>query len=106
MTENFELIKKGKVKDIYVYDQDHLIFDFSDRVSAYDVILPDKIPHKGKVLCKFAEYWFNKLDFPNHMIKLHDESKMIVKKLTMIPMECIVRGYLYGGLFERIKKKD
>ena len=106
MTENFELVKNGKVKDIYVYDKDHLLFNFSDRVSVYDVILPDKIPDKGEILCKFAEYWFNKLDFPNHMIKLHDKSRMVVKKLNMIPMECIVRGYLYGGLFEKAKKGD
>ncbi|MFB5599303.1 MAG: phosphoribosylaminoimidazolesuccinocarboxamide synthase [Nitrososphaeraceae archaeon] len=95
------LIHKGKVKDVYQYDDDNLIFIFSDRISAFDIIMNQKIPHKGKILCKFAEYWFNKLKIENHMIKLFNDNTMLVKKLDMIPIECIVRGYFYGSLIER-----
>ena len=56
-----KLIKRGKVKDIYEATADTLIFSFSNRVSAFDVILEDEIPYKGKVLCDFAVFWFEKL---------------------------------------------
>ncbi|MEM4311222.1 MAG: phosphoribosylaminoimidazolesuccinocarboxamide synthase [Nitrososphaerales archaeon] len=100
------LIKKGKVKDIYEYDKDKLLFVFSDRVSAFDVILPNEIPHKGEVLCKFAKFWFEALDITHHMIGLKDDKSMIVKKLKMIPIEFVVRGYLYGSLYERLIKGE
>jgi phosphoribosylaminoimidazole-succinocarboxamide synthase len=59
------------------------------------------IKGKGEILCKFAEFWFKYLDSKNHMVRLDAKDKMVVKKLTMIPLECVVRGYLYGSLFER-----
>ncbi|MCS7115964.1 MAG: phosphoribosylaminoimidazolesuccinocarboxamide synthase [Nitrososphaerota archaeon] len=98
------LIRKGKVKDIYEYSEDELLFFFTDRVSAFDVILPSMIPRKGEVLCKFAEYWFKTLGVKNHMVKVIGKNMMVVKKLNMIPIECIVRGYLYGSLYERVKE--
>ena len=98
------LLRKGKVKNIYTIQDDGLLFEFSDRVSAFDVVLPTPIPRKGEVLCKFAQYWFETLDSPNHMIAVVDANKMVVKKLKMLMIECIVRGYLYGSLFERVKK--
>ncbi len=99
-----KLLRKGKVKNIYTLPDDKLLFEFSDRVSAFDVVLPTPIPRKGEVLCKFAQYWFETLDSPNHMLAVVDTNKMVVKKLKMIMVECIVRGYLYGSLFERVKK--
>lgn len=99
-----KLLRKGKVKNIYTLPDDELLFEFSDRVSAFDIVLPTPIPRKGEVLCKFAKFWFEVLDSPNHMIDVIDANKMVVKKLEMIPIECIVRGYLYGSLFERVKK--
>src|SRR5213594_4799271 len=96
--------KRGKVKDIYELNREQLVFIFTDRVSAYDIVLPSTIPRKGEVLCKLAAYWFDYLKVPNHMIRLMDKTRMVVKKLKMIPVECVVRGYLYGSLFERLSK--
>jgi phosphoribosylaminoimidazole-succinocarboxamide synthase len=102
----WELIKKGKVKDIYKVDDKTLAFVFTDRVSAFDVVLPSTIPLKGKVLLKFAVFWFNFLKFPNHMIGYEEPNILYVKKLNMIPLEFIVRGYIYGSLYERLLKKE
>ncbi len=109
MVNNFDLgklVHKGKVKDIYEADNNNLIFHFTDRISAFDIILPSTIPQKGEILCKFANFWFETLDIPNHLIKVIDKDKILVKKLEIIPIECVVRGYLYGSLFERVKKKE
>jgi phosphoribosylaminoimidazole-succinocarboxamide synthase len=98
-----KLIRKGKVKDIYEVDDETLIFHFTDRVSAFDVIMDDVIPYKGKVLCNFALFWFSSLNIKNHFIKKIDENKILVKKLSMVPIECVVRGYIYGSLYSRYK---
>src|SRR5881396_3677249 len=98
--------KRGKVKDIYELDSEQLLFVFTDRVSAYDIVLPSTIPRKGEVLCKLAAYWFNYLKVPHHMIRVENANRMVVKKLKMIPVECVVRGYLYGSLFERLSKGE
>jgi len=96
-----KFLHSGKVKDVYELDEDNLLFHFTDRVSAYDVPMITNIKGKGEILCKFAEFWFNYLDVNNHMVRLEGKDKMVVKKLSMIPLECVVRGYLYGSLFER-----
>ena len=96
-----EFLTSGKVKDIYEVDTDNLLFKFSDRVSAYDVKFKDEIPQKGKVLCKFAEFWFENLDVPNHFVKSHSETEIIIKKMEMLPIECVVRGYFYGSIVSR-----
>ncbi len=98
--------KRGKVKDIYELGDDQLLFLFTDRVSAYDVVLPSTIPRKGEVLCKLAAFWFDHLKTPHHMIRVVDKQRMIVKKLKMIPVECVVRGYLYGSLYDRLMKGE
>ncbi|TMI57133.1 phosphoribosylaminoimidazolesuccinocarboxamide synthase [Candidatus Bathyarchaeota archaeon] len=98
--------KRGKVKDIYELDSDKLLFFFTDRVSAYDIVLPSTIPRKGEVLCKLAAYWFNYLKVPHHMVRVENPNRMVVRKLKMIPVECVVRGYLYGSLYERLVKGD
>jgi phosphoribosylaminoimidazole-succinocarboxamide synthase len=98
--------KRGKVKDVYELGDDQLIFLFTDRVSAYDVVLPSTIPRKGEVLCKLAAFWFDFLKTPNHMVRLLDEKRMVVRKLKMIPVECVVRGYLYGSLYDRLTKGE
>ena len=97
------LVRKGKVKDIYELDDGNILFHFSDRISAFDVKISTPIPRKGEVLCRFGEFWFDILDTPNHMIRASDKDKMIVKKLQMIPVECVVRGYYYGSFVERYK---
>ena len=101
-----KFLKSGKVKDIYEMEGDTIMFHFTDRVSAYDVVLPSKIPRKGEVLCKFAEYWFNTLGIESHMVKRIGKDVMIVKKLDMVPIESVMRGYLYGSLYERVKKGE
>jgi phosphoribosylaminoimidazole-succinocarboxamide synthase len=97
------LIRKGKVKDIYELDDGSILFQFSDRVSAFDVKMATPIPRKGEVLCRFGEFWFNALGTPHHMLRVQDKDKMVVKKLKMIPMECVVRGYFYGSFADRYK---
>jgi len=99
-------IKSGKVKDIYDFDSENLLFHFTDRVSAFDVVLPTSIPRKGEVLCKMGAYWFETLGVPNHMVRLEGPNMMVVRKLKMIMVECVVRGYLYGSLFERMARGE
>lgn len=96
-----KFVHSGKVKDVYELDKKNLLFHFTDRVSAYDVPMITDIKGKGEILCKFAEFWFRYLDSKNHMVRLDAKDKMVVRKLTMIPLECVVRGYLYGSLFDR-----
>ncbi len=98
-----KFLTSGKVKDLYDVDGYSLLFQFSDRISAYDVKFSQDIPKKGQVLCHFAEFWFNKLNVPNHLITRKSETEILVKKMKMIPMECVVRGYFYGSLIGRWK---
>ena len=101
-----KFVGSGKVKDLYDLEDDTLVFKFSDRVSAYDVKFKEDIPNKGKVLCKFAEFWFDKLTIPNHYLKTKSDTEIVVKKMQMLPMECVVRGYFYGSLVNRWKKGE
>ena len=102
-----KFVGSGKVKDLYDLEDGTILFKFSDRVSAYDVKFQEDIPQKGNTLCSFAEFWFNKLDdIPNHFIKKQSDNEIIVKKMTMLPIECVVRGYFYGSLVNRYKKGE
>ena len=101
-----KFLASGKVKDLYDPGDDTLVFKFSDRVSAYDVKFKENIPKKGEVLCKFAEFWFNELSVPNHFVKRISDTEIMVKKMKMVPIECVVRGYFYGGLVSRWKKGE
>jgi phosphoribosylaminoimidazole-succinocarboxamide synthase len=98
-------IRSGKVKDLYELDNGNILFHFSNRVSAFDVIMATPIARKGEVLCKFAEFWFDALGTPHHMVRVVAEDKMEVKKLQMIPLECVVRGYYYGSFVQRYKQR-
>jgi len=98
-----KFLTSGKVKDVYELENSILLFKFSNRVSAYDVKFKDEIPKKGEVLCKSAEYWFNKLDVPNHFVERRSNTELTVKKINMLPIECVVRGYFYGSLVSRWK---
>jgi phosphoribosylaminoimidazole-succinocarboxamide synthase len=101
-----KFVRSGKVKDIYDLDPQHLLFHFTDRVSAFDVVLPTTIPQKGEALCKMGAYWFETLGVPHHMVRLEGPNTMVVKKINMIMVECVVRGYLYGSLFERMSRGE
>lgn len=98
-----KFLGSGKVKDVYDLEDDNLLFRFSDRVSAYDVKFHDPVPYKGEVLCKFAEFWFNNLPVKNHFVKSISKNEIVVKKMKMIPIECVIRGYFYGSLITRWK---
>ena len=106
------LINKGKVRDIYAVDADKLLIVTTDRLSAFDVILPDPIPRKGEVLQAVANFWFGKLGHivPNQLTGIDPESvvaeserdqvrgrAVVVKRLKPLPIEAVVRGYVIGS---------
>jgi phosphoribosylaminoimidazole-succinocarboxamide synthase len=102
---DLELIASGKVREIYDLD-DRLLLVASDRISTYDAIHPNPIPHKGAVLTGLSAFWFEQTAgiVPNHVVSYTDgvpaEARgrgMVVKKLKMLPVECIVRGYITGS---------
>ena len=112
--KNLELVARGKVRDIYAVDSDHLLIVTTDRMSAFDVVLPNPIPGKGEVLTQLSEFWFEKTQsiVSNHMtddLELVDlldspdqldyfsKRSMIVKRLNPLPIEAVVRGYLIGS---------
>lgn len=101
-----KFLTSGKVKDLYDIDEDTFLFRFSDRVSAYDVKFKQDIPQKGKVLCKSAEFWFNELDVPSHFVKRESDTEIIVRKMRMIPIECVIRGHFYGSYASRWEKGE
>jgi phosphoribosylaminoimidazole-succinocarboxamide synthase len=101
-----KFLTSGKVKDVFEIDDENILFKFSNRVSAYDVKFNDEIPKKGQVLCKFAEFWFNELDVPNHFVETKSDTEIIVKKMQMLPIECVVRGYFYGSMVSRWKNGE
>ena len=105
-------ISSGKVREIYEVDTDKLLLVVSDRISAFDYILPSPVPNKGKILNQISAFWFDfvKDIIPNHVISTDlkdfpeefqteefEGRSMLVKKLKMIPVECIVRGYITGS---------
>ena len=101
-----KFLTSGKVKDLYDIDESTILFKFSNRVSAYDVKFKQDIPRKGEILCKFAEFWFNELSVPNHFIRRESDTEIVVKKMKMLPIECVVRGYFYGSMVSRWKKGE
>ncbi|MCI9401017.1 MAG: phosphoribosylaminoimidazolesuccinocarboxamide synthase [Lachnospiraceae bacterium] len=109
--KEFKPIKEGKVREIYD-NGDSLILVATDRISAFDVILKNKIVHKGAILTQMSKFWFDftKDVVPNHMISMNvkdmpeffqkeqfDGNSMMCRKLEMLPIECIVRGYITGS---------
>jgi phosphoribosylaminoimidazole-succinocarboxamide synthase len=111
---------RGKVRDIYDIDADHLLIVTTDRISAFDCILPDPIPEKGRVLTSVANFWFDKLQpiVPNQLtgLRLSDVIQdpaecalmegraIVVKKLRALPVEAVVRGYLIGSGWKDYQK--
>jgi len=116
--QKYKPVKSGKVREIYETD-DNLIMVATDRISAFDVILKNEIKGKGKILTRISEFWFDltKDILPNHLVSsdVNDMPEffrtsefegrtMLVKKLRMIPIECIVRGYITGSGWESYKE--
>ena len=112
-------LASGKVREIYEVDADHLLFVATDRISAYDVILNQPIPDKGRVLTGLSLHFFDLLDTPNHFVStdlrgvepLTEEQRaelagraMLVRRARVVPVECVVRGYLYGSSWAEYQK--
>lgn len=118
---SLKLIHQGKVRDIYDVDENHLLMISSDRLSAFDVILPTGIENKGAMLTQMANFWFEKLKHvvPNHLTGIAPETvvksdaekaqvanrAVVVKKLKPLPIEAIVRGYLVGSGWKEYQAK-
>ena len=99
-------IASGKVRDIYDIDDNTLLMVVSDRISAFDYALEPAIPDKGRVLTATSKFFFDAIDFPNHLAGPLDDERipeevlgraMVVQKLDMLPFECVARGYLTGS---------
>ncbi len=113
------LVARGKVRDIYEIDDRHLLFVTTDRISAFDVVMPDPIPGKGELLTRISNFWFHKSGnlVPNHLseMDLRDvlnpddyerlkDRAIVVKRLRPLPVEAIVRGYLIGSGWKDYQK--
>lgn len=111
---DLKLVRRGKVRDVYAVDDDSLLIVATDRISAFDCILPTAIERKGEVLTALSQFWFDKLGHvvPNHLITSRIEEmpeaiqrnsetlakrSMLVKRAEVFPVECVVRGYLVGS---------
>lgn len=110
------LLHRGKVRDIYEVDEDRLLIVQTDRLSAFDVILPTPVPGKGEILTALSDFWFDKLGrvLPNHLTGIRPESvvasdeeraqiagrSFVVRRLRPVPIEAIVRGYLSGSAWK------
>jgi len=117
---SLKFLHRGKVRDLYEVDADHLLIVQTDRLSAFDFILPTPIPGKGEVLTAVSNFWFKKLGhvIPNHLAGIAPESVVktdaekaqvrgrafVTKKLKPLPIEAIVRGYLVGSGWKDYKK--
>jgi len=93
-------VASGKVRELYALDDDRLLLVASDRISTFDVVLPTEIPDKGRVLTGLSGFWFTLLRdvVPNHMLAIRDDGRsMECRRLQMLPVEVIVRGYITGS---------
>jgi phosphoribosylaminoimidazole-succinocarboxamide synthase len=112
LEHTLEHIGSGKVREIFRVDDEHLLIVASDRISAFDVVLDQDIPHKGQVLTGVSLHWFDILDTPHHLVSADTSTMsfldsaqqqayagraMFVRAAEVIPMECVIRGYLYGS---------
>ena len=114
-------IASGKVRDIYELDDQHLLFVASDRMSAFDVVMAEPIPDKGRILTALTAFWLDRLGSvaPNHLVSLEvpraaasagltdlEGRVMVVRKAEMLPVECIVRGYLAGSAWAEYRRSQ
>ena len=100
MSSDATHVASGKVRELYAVDDGTLALVASDRISTFDVVLPTPIPDKGRVLTGLSAFWFARTRelTPNHLLALRDDGRtMVCRKLDMLPIECVVRGYLAGS---------
>ncbi|MDT5011059.1 MAG: phosphoribosylaminoimidazole-succinocarboxamide synthase [Mycobacterium sp.] len=103
---DYRHLASGKVRELYEVDADHLLFVASDRISAYDYVLRSIIPDKGRILTAMSVFFFDLVDAPNHLAGPPDDPRipaevlgraLVVRRLEMMPVECVARGYLTGS---------
>jgi len=117
--EGLRHLASGKVRDIYAVDAEHLLLVASDRISAFDVVLPEQVPGKGEVLTALTQYWLGQLAdlVPGHLVGWHASElppgarhlagrAMLVRRLDMVPIECVARGYLVGSGWAEYQSSD
>jgi phosphoribosylaminoimidazole-succinocarboxamide synthase len=100
MPEAATHVGSGKVRELYALDAERLLLVASDRISTFDVVLPTEIPDKGRVLTGLSAFWFARTRHlvPNHLLALRDDGRSLeCRRLEMLPIECVVRGYLTGS---------
>jgi phosphoribosylaminoimidazole-succinocarboxamide synthase len=100
MPEGAVHVASGKVRELYALDDERLLLVASDRISTFDVILPTEIPDKGRVLTGLSAFWFKRTEHivPNHVLALRDDGRSLeCRRLEMLPIEVVVRGYLSGS---------
>lgn len=118
---SLKLLHQGKVRDLYEVDAKHLLMITTDRLSAFDVVLPTPIPGKGQVLNTLSNFWFERLEYmmPNHLTGIAPEDvvkteaereqvkgrAVVVRKLTPLPVEAIVRGFLAGSAWKEYQER-
>ena len=118
---NLELVRRGKVRDVYSVDDEHLLIVATDRISAFDSVLPTPIPRKGEVLTQLSRFWFERLSHitPHHLVTTEIEEmpesvrghseilrgrSMFARRTEVFPVECVVRGYLVGSGWKDYKR--
>jgi phosphoribosylaminoimidazole-succinocarboxamide synthase len=103
---DYEFLAGGKIRELFAIDDEHMLLVVSDRISAYDHVLRTEIPDKGRILTAMSFYFFRKLAVPNHLAGDPEDERipaevlgraMVVKRLKMLPIECVARGYLTGS---------
>ncbi len=103
---DYRHLASGKVRELYRIDDDHLLFVASDRISAFDYVLDTEIPDKGRILTAMSVFFFDHLGVPNHLAGPPDDERipadvlgraLVVRRLEMLPVECVARGYLTGS---------
>jgi len=118
---DLELVKRGKVRDVYKVDDEHFLIVATDRISAFDCVLPTPIPRKGEVLTQLSRFWFDQLSHivPHHLVTAEIEAmpgvvrrhsevlggrSMFARRTEVFPVECVVRGYLVGSGWKDYKR--
>jgi phosphoribosylaminoimidazole-succinocarboxamide synthase len=100
MSETLTHVASGKVRELFTIDDERLLLVASDRISTFDVVLPTEIPDKGRVLTGLSAFWFARTHdlVPNHLLALRPDGRSTeCRRLEMLPLECVVRGYLAGS---------
>jgi len=101
-------IASGKVRELYSLDEERLLLTASDRISVFDVVLPTEIPDKGRVLTGLSGFWFRRMReiVPNHLLAIREDGRsMECRRLVMLPIECVVRGYLSGSGWKSYRER-